>query len=194
MKQKKMKKKGHVKPIKIKGSRKLRTRLLVKINIDPLYQSRLITLLIRRVMKQGKKNLAVRLVYNTLYKLQSIYKRSFSTQIIGNKNEGKLPFNKFPAKILECALRKVAPRFRIIPKRRGRRWYYIPIGIRFDRAINYVVRWLVNIAYYCYLRHKTPSPTRAIFRRRLARAIWRTARSRGGALKQKFYIQQFTYR
>ena len=33
---------------------------------DPIYKSRLVTLLVRRIMKSGKKSLAQKIVYNAL--------------------------------------------------------------------------------------------------------------------------------
>lgn len=184
--------KGKPKKRTIRNTKKSRLSRLRKISPDPLYHSRLVTLLIKRVMRQGKKNFAVRLVYSTLYKLQSIYTRRPKKP--NRKNTHKFFLEKFSAKILECAIRKVVPRLRHVKKKRGRRSYYIPKGIRFNKGISYAIRWLVSTAYCCCLRCKTIASTRAIFRRKLARAIWRTARGRGGALKKKFCMQQFTYR
>ena len=61
---------------------------------DPIYKSRLVTLLVRRIMKSGKKSLAQKIVYNAL-------------EVISSKTEEN------PVITLERAVKNVIPRAKV---------------------------------------------------------------------------------
>ena len=99
---------------------------------DPIYKSRLVSLLIVRILKSGKKSLARRIVYKSL-------------EIIAEKTE------EHPIRVLERAARNAAPRFglgrsRRRRKRRGmrrRRRHKVPVRIRAYKGITTSLKWIV---------------------------------------------------
>ena len=88
---------------------------------DPIYKSRLVTLLVRRIMKSGKKSLAQKIVYNAL-------------EVISSKTEEN------PVITLERAVRNVIPRAKVQARRVGGSVYQIPIEIRAYRGTNIALK------------------------------------------------------
>ena len=93
---------------------------------DYIYNSRLVTRLINRVMKHGKKTLAQKLVYKALQRL---------------KDAGKDPLV-----ILETAIRNVGPRMEVRPRRVGGASYQVPMEVRGDRREALAIRWILLAA------------------------------------------------
>jgi small subunit ribosomal protein S7 len=101
---------------------------------DPIYESRLVSLLVVRIMKSGKKSIAQRIVYKSL-------------EIIAEKTEEN------PIRVLERAARNAAPRFglgrsRRRRKRRGlrrrKRRHKVPVKIRAYKGITTSLKWIVH--------------------------------------------------
>lgn len=93
---------------------------------DKLYKSLLVTKFINRIMKDGKKTVAEKVIYNAL---ESI------------KEKGQDPVTVF-----EKAVQNVAPRTEIKARRVGGANYQIPIEVRGDRRMALAIRWLVQAA------------------------------------------------
>jgi|TARA_B110001452_G_C14815417_1_gene284621 small subunit ribosomal protein S7 len=94
---------------------------------DPIYNSRLVTLLISRVLQAGKKSLAQKIVYGAL-------------EIISTKTEEN------PVLLLEKAVKNVTPRVEVKARRVGGSTYQVPIEIRAYRGTNVSLKWITEFA------------------------------------------------
>ena len=94
---------------------------------DPIYSSRLVTLLLSRVLKSGKKSLAQKIVYNAL-------------EIISTKTEEN------PVLVLEKAVKNVTPSVEVKARRVGGSTYQVPIEIRLYRGTNVSLKWITEFA------------------------------------------------
>ena len=97
------------------------------ISPDPLYNSRLISMLTMRILKHGKKSLAQKIIYNAL----DIIKERMSTN---------------PLEILEKAVRNATPLVEVKARRVGGSTYQVPIEIRAYRGTNLALRWITLFA------------------------------------------------
>ena len=91
---------------------------------DPLYDSTLVTQLINRVMIQGKKATAERIVYGALEK-------------VGAKT------GRPPVEVLEQAVKTVTPVLEVRSRRVGGANYQVPIEVPQRRGRTLALRWLV---------------------------------------------------
>ena len=94
---------------------------------DPIYNSRLVTLLISRVLQAGKKSLAQKIVYGAL-------------EIISKKTEEN------PVLLLEKAVKNVTPKAEVKARRVGGSTYQVPIEIRAYRGTNISLKWITEFA------------------------------------------------
>src|SRR3954465_9104104 len=91
---------------------------------DAVYDSRLVSQVINRVMTQGKKSTAERVVYKALDR-------------VGEKT------GKPPVEVLEQAIKTVTPVLETRSRRVGGANYQVPIEVPARRARTLAVRWLV---------------------------------------------------
>ena len=96
-------------------------------NPDPIYNSRLVTLLKSRVLQAGKKSLAQKIVYGAL-------------EIISTKTEEN------PVLLLEKAVKNVTPGVEVKARRVGGSTYQVPIEIRAYRGTNISLKWITEFA------------------------------------------------
>jgi small subunit ribosomal protein S7 len=94
---------------------------------DPVYNSRLISMLSVRILQEGKKHLAQRIIYNAL-------------DIIKEKT------GEEPLTILENAIRKVTPLVEVKAKRIGGSTYQVPMEVRAFRGTNLALRWITKFS------------------------------------------------
>ncbi len=94
---------------------------------DAKYHSVTVANVVNKVMMQGKKSTAGRIVYGALQILE--------------QQEGKAPVN-----ILEQAVKNATPLLEVKPRRVGGATYQVPVEVRRDRGLSLAVRWLVNSA------------------------------------------------
>ena len=94
---------------------------------DPIYSSRLVTLLVSRILQSGKKSLAQKIVYNAL-------------EIISVKTEEN------PVLVLEKAVKNVTPQVEVKARRVGGSTYQVPIEIRAYRGTNISLKWITEFA------------------------------------------------
>ena len=97
------------------------------VQLDPIYDSRLVNLLIARVLKSGKKSIAQRIVHTAL-------------EIITEKTEEN------PVLVLEKAVKNVTPQVEVKARRVGGSNYQVPIEIRAYRGTNIALRWINEAA------------------------------------------------
>ena len=94
---------------------------------DPIYNSRLVTLLVSRVLQSGKKSLAQKIVYQAL-------------EIISTKTDEN------PVLVLEKAVKNVTPQVEVKSRRVGGSTYQVPISIRAYRGTNISLKWITEFA------------------------------------------------
>ena len=94
---------------------------------DPIYNSRLVTLLVSRILQSGKKSLAQKIVYNSL-------------EIIAAKTEEN------PVLVLEKAVKNATPQVEVKARRVGGSTYQVPIEIRAYRGTNVSLKWITEFA------------------------------------------------
>lgn len=124
---------------------------------DPVYNSKLVTRFINKVMLEGKKGIAQNIVYDAF-------------EIIKSKT------GKDPLEVFEAALKNVMPVLEVRARRVGGANYQVPVEVRPERRLSLGIRWLVN---YARLRgEKTMSE-------RLAAELLDAANNTGGAVKKK---------
>jgi small subunit ribosomal protein S7 len=92
---------------------------------DSKYNNLLVSLLINRILKDGKKRLAKRILYK-------------SFELIESRT------NQNPILILEKAIRNISPRVQLKAKRVGGATYQVPTLLNKYRATNIAVRWLIE--------------------------------------------------
>jgi len=92
---------------------------------DAKYHSVTVTRLIHRIMVDGKKSTAERVVYDALQILE--------------KQESQVPTT-----VLEQALKNVIPVLEVKPRRVGGATYQVPIEVRQGRGLSLGLRWLVK--------------------------------------------------
>ena len=107
----------------------MRKRRAVKRDVlpDPLYNSKLVTKLINRLMIDGKKGIAQTILYD-------------SFEIIKEKT------NQEPMDVLNKALENIKPALEVKSRRVGGANYQVPIEVRPDRSQALGLRWLVQYA------------------------------------------------
>ena len=94
---------------------------------DPIYNSRLVTLLISRILQSGKKSLSQKIVYNAL-------------ELISTKTEEN------PVLVLEKAVKNVTPQVEVKARRVGGSTYQVPTEIRAYRGTNISLKWITEFA------------------------------------------------
>lgn len=94
---------------------------------DPIYGSRLVTKLINRSMKDGKKTVVRKEVYGAL-------------ELIKEKT------GEDPIKIFDQALENIKPTMEVRPRRVGGAAYQVPQSVRGPRRESLGIRWLVAAA------------------------------------------------
>ncbi|AKK04768.1 MAG: 30S ribosomal protein S7 [Corynebacterium sp.] len=92
---------------------------------DPVYGSEVVTQLVNKVLKDGKKSVAERIVYGALEKC----KEKTGTD---------------PVLTLEKALGNIKPEFEVRSRRVGGATYQVPVEVRPARANTLALRWLVT--------------------------------------------------
>ena len=124
---------------------------------DPTYNSYLVSLLISRILKSGKKNLA-----------QNIVNAAF--EII------KVKTNEDPLVVFEKAIRNASPVVEVKARRIGGSTYQVPIEVSGLRATNLALRWIIQ-----YSRQRVGRSMSI----KLANEIIDTANDIGNTVKKK---------
>jgi small subunit ribosomal protein S7 len=94
---------------------------------DSIYNSYLVSLLISRILKSGKKTIAKNIVYQ-------------SFEIIEKKT------NEDPLSVFERAIRNASPIVEVKARRVGGSTYQVPVEVSGFRATNLSLRWIIKYA------------------------------------------------
>ncbi|MGK7872078.1 MAG: 30S ribosomal protein S7 [Xenococcaceae cyanobacterium] len=94
---------------------------------DPVYNSRLVSMTIRRIMRSGKKSLASRIVYDAL---KTVGERTGSDAL----------------EVFEKAVRNLTPLVEVKARRVGGATYQVPMEVRQGRGTTLALRWLIQFS------------------------------------------------
>ena len=125
---------------------------------DFVYNNRLVTQLINKVMLDGKKSLAERIVYGAF-------------DIVAEKSEGGDAIATF-----RKAMDNVRPTLEVKPKRVGGATYQVPMEVNSRRATTLAIRWIVDFS------RKRKEHT---MKQRLAAEIMDAAENTGASVKKR---------
>ena len=125
--------------------------------VDPIYNSKLVTRLINKIMLDGKKGVAQNILYNAF-------------DIVEKKTGSQ------PMEVFEKALDNVMPELELKLRRVGGANYQVPVEVRPDRRMTLGIRWIVN---YARLRGEKTMDER------LSGELMDAANNTGAAIKKK---------
>jgi len=127
------------------------------IQPDPVFGDKLITRFVNSLMRDGKKNVARKILYQ-------------SFEIIEEKtgNEG--------IEIFKQALENVSPVVEVRSRRVGGSTYQVPVEVRPERGTALGIRWIINA---CSGRNDKSMA------RRLSRELLDASNNEGGAIRKK---------
>ncbi len=94
---------------------------------DPVYRSSVVTQVVNKVLRSGKRSIAERIVYSAL-------------QTVESKTGSE------PVGTLKRALENIRPQLEVKSRRVGGATYQVPIEVRPRRSNTLAVRWLVGNA------------------------------------------------
>jgi small subunit ribosomal protein S7 len=94
---------------------------------DPVYRSVLVTQVVNKVLLEGKKSTAERIVYDAL-------------EIVASKTDGDA------LTALKRAVDNVKPQLEVKSRRVGGATYQVPVEVRPRRATTLAIRWLVGFS------------------------------------------------
>ncbi len=124
---------------------------------DPIYNDILIARFINYVMRDGKKSVAQRIVYNAL-------------DIIEERTEEQ------GLEVFKQAINNVSPLVEVRSRRVGGATYQVPIEVRSDRRVALAFRWIIQ---YARARQDRSMANR------LANELMAAAKGEGGSVKKK---------
>ncbi|WP_210367502.1 30S ribosomal protein S7 [Bacillus sp. REN3] len=124
---------------------------------DPIYNSKLITRLINKMMIDGKRGKAQKILYSAF-------------DIIRERS------GKEPMEVFDQALKNIMPVLEVKARRVGGANYQVPVEVRADRRTTLGLRWLVN---YSRLRGEKT------MEERLANEILDAANNTGASVKKR---------
>jgi len=127
------------------------------IDADPVYRNRLVQQIINKVMLDGKKSTAEKIVYDAL--------------AILSERSGKNAVEQ-----LEAGIKALTPVLEVRPRRVGGATYQVPVEVPSRRARTLAVRWLIQFSRA--RREKTMA-------QRLANELSDAIQQQGNAYKRK---------
>jgi len=124
---------------------------------DPIYNSKLVTRLINRMMVDGKKGVSQRILYDAFNLIQ--------------ERTGKDPMEVF-----EQAIKNIMPVLEVKARRVGGSNYQVPVEVKPERRTSLGLRWLVN-----YSRNRGEKT----MEERLAAEIMDASNNTGASVKKR---------
>jgi len=128
-----------------------------KLEPDVRYNSTLVTNMINRLMKRGKKSTAITILYDALEMAEEKAKRP-------------------GLEIYEEAIRNVSPVLEVKPRRVGGATYQVPVEVTPNRRTALAMRWILASA------HARPGKSMA---EKLASELMDAANNTGAAIKKR---------
>lgn len=124
---------------------------------DPIFNSKLVTRLINRIMVDGKRGIAQSILYD-------------SFEIVRERTGND------PMEVFEQAIKNIMPVLEVKARRVGGANYQVPIEVKPDRRVSLGLRWLVN---YSRLRGEKT------MEERLANEIIDASNNTGASVKRR---------
>lgn len=131
-----------------------------ELPLDPMYNSRVVTRLINRVMQNGKKTVAQDQIYKAF-------------EILAEKT------GKDALEVFTEGLENIKPQMEVKARRIGGAAYQVPTPVRGDRREALGLRWLINAA------RLRPSSEYKTFANKLVAEILDALNNAGAAVKKK---------
>lgn len=94
---------------------------------DPIYNSRMVTRFVNRLMYDGKKGAAEKIFYNAL-------------GVLAEKT------NEDALHAFEKAVENIKPHLEVKSRRVGGATYQVPMEVRPERQVSLAIRWMINYA------------------------------------------------
>ncbi len=127
---------------------------------DPIYHNIVVTKLINCIMKDGKRSVAQKQIYQTLDRLKS-------------------QTGKDPLEILLAGIENIKPQMEVRARRIGGAAYQVPSPVRTERKESLALRWLITAA------RKRSSTEFHTFPEKLSAELIDSLSDTGGAVKKK---------
>jgi small subunit ribosomal protein S7 len=124
---------------------------------DPVYNSKLVTQVINKVLLDGKKSTAEQIVYGAL-------------EIVREKT------GRDPVEVMQDAIQALTPHLEVRSRRVGGATYQVPVEVPGRRARTLAIRWLVS-----YSRDRREK----VMSERLSGEMMDSLAAQGGAFKKK---------
>ncbi len=124
---------------------------------DSVYNSRLINMMMRRIMKSGKKSIASHIVYDAMKTIE--------------ERTGTNPLDLF-----EKAVKNATPLVEVKARRVGGATYQVPMEVRPERGVALALRWLSQ-----YARQRTGRSMAS----KLANELMDAANETGSAIRKR---------
>lgn len=124
---------------------------------DPIYNSKLVTRLINRMMVDGKKGVSQTILYNAF-------------ELVKERT------GKDPMEVFDQAVKNIMPVLEVKARRVGGANYQVPVEVKPERRVTLGLRWLVN---YSRLRGEKT------MEERLAGEILDAANNTGASVKKR---------
>jgi small subunit ribosomal protein S7 len=125
--------------------------------VDPIYNSKLVTRLINKIMLDGKRGIAQTILYSAFDQIEAKTSRN-------------------PMEVFEQALSNVMPMLELKARRVGGSNYQVPVEVSAERRLTLGLRWIVN---YSRLRNEKT------MEQRLANEIMDAANGTGASVKKR---------
>ncbi len=130
----------------------------IHTKLDPIYENLLVAKFINRLMRDGKKTIAQRVVYDAFELL---------------KKEGD------PVKLFEQAIETVGPKVEVKARRIGGAAYQVPSEVRGLRKTALAIRWILEAA------SKRPTAQHKSFASKLAAELLDATKNAGEAIRKR---------
>jgi len=126
---------------------------------DPIYRNRLVTKLINRAMRDGKKSVAQKQVYKAFEIIKGM--------------------DLDPIKVFAEAINNIKPSMEVRPRRIGGAAYQVPVAVRGSRKESLAIRWLIFGA------RSRPNSQYHTFAEKLVAEILDASKGEGFAVKKR---------
>lgn len=144
-----------------RGGSKIKKRKMI---IDPVYDNVLLGKFINKVMRDGKKSTAQKVVYEAF-------------DIIKEKGQD-------PISVFQAAIDTVAPKQEVRARRIGGAAYQVPTEVRGERKVSLAIRWLLDAT------RKRPNAEFKTFPEKLAAELMDAANNAGEAIRKRDVTQK----
>lgn len=128
-----------------------------RVRLDPIHQNSQIGRLIGKILVEGKRLRAEKIVYGAL---ENVSKKSGKTQV----------------EVMESVIDKCRPRVEVKPRRVGGATYQVPLEVTVERGEALAIKWLVSFS-----RKRSGMP----MMQRLASEMNDALNNQGGAFKKR---------